>query len=233
MRTSLQVHHHASAEELDVALARFVATRLSEALIAWGEASLVVSGGRTPTGFFQQLAQQPLDWSGISITLADERWVDESDEQSNARLVRQHLLQGPAAAARFIPLYHPAATPQDSADAACTALDTLDDAFDVVVLGMGDDGHTASLFPGSPQLDAALHDTGKPCLAVEASKPPRDRLTLTAARLRHAHHIVLHVTGQTKWQVLGTALASGPMTEYPVRALIQHEHPSRHVFWTA
>ncbi|HEX5127793.1 MAG TPA: 6-phosphogluconolactonase [Rhodocyclaceae bacterium] len=229
MRQTL--HSFSNAAALDRALADFVALQLRDVISEHGRATLVVSGGRTPIGFFEQLREQSLAWNKVSITLADERWVDESGTDSNAHLVRTHLLQGAAASANFIPLFYPADTPNESAQHASNALDKLPSPFDVVVLGMGEDGHTASIFPDSPQLSAALNDNAA-CIAVEGSKPPPQRLTLTAPRLRQARHIVLHITGEKKWQVLGQALSEESVECFPIRAMLCTEHSSRHVFWT-
>uniref|UniRef100_UPI00055E8A1D 6-phosphogluconolactonase n=1 Tax=Pseudomonas asplenii TaxID=53407 RepID=UPI00055E8A1D len=132
-----------------------VAQQLRTAIAARGVATLVVSGGRSPVAFFQNLAKQDLDWSQVVISLADERWVPVEHADSNAGLLKRHLLQGAAARARFIGLYNAAANLDEAARQADQFLAELPD-IDVLVLGMGDDGHTASLFPGSPNLQAAL-----------------------------------------------------------------------------
>ena len=135
------------AEELAIK----VAGQLNDAVKAQGTATLVVSGGRSPVAFFQSLIKQPLDWSKVVVSLADERWVPVEHADSNAGLLKKHLLQGPAAKARFVGLYNVAANLEDAAEQADRALAELPP-IDVLILGMGDDGHTASLFPNSPNL---------------------------------------------------------------------------------
>lgn len=228
---AMQLNTFADASELDQALASFVAEQLAQALRQRPQASLIVSGGRTPTGFFQALRDQALPWNRVTISLADERWVDETHADSNARLVREHLLQGAAAAAQFISLYSPADSPQACAQAASQRLAQIEDAFDVVILGMGEDGHTASFFPDSPQLAAALAADATDCLAVTGSKPPPQRLTLSAARLLRARHVVLHITGQTKWRVLGQAMSGGSVDALPMRVALRASQPEKHLFW--
>ncbi|NWD53048.1 6-phosphogluconolactonase, partial [Pseudomonas gingeri] len=136
-----------------------VAQQLRTAIAARGVATLVVSGGRSPVAFFQSLAKQDLDWSKVVISLADERWVPVEHADSNAGLLKRYLLQGPVAKARFIGLYNAAANLDEAAQQADQFLAELPD-IDVLVLGMGDDGHTASLFPNSPNLQAALQVDG-------------------------------------------------------------------------
>src|SRR5690606_33156998 len=143
-------HSHSDAARSAAQLAETVASALREAIDSHGRASLVVSGGRSPLAFFQCLSRQDLDWSKVVVSLADERWVDPRSTQSNEYLVTHYLLQGRAASAAFIGLYQPAGSPDVAALAADAALEELPQPIDVLVLGMGEDGHTASLFAGSP-----------------------------------------------------------------------------------
>lgn len=230
---ALTLHAQPCTDTLDAELAAWTARLLQEALAARGKATLVVSGGRTPLGLFRRLREADLDWSRVMVTLADERWVPEDHADSNARLVREHLLIGLAAAARFVSLKTDAADPVAGARLASEALAAWPEPFDVVILGMGEDGHTASLFPDSPQIVAGLSDaTGQACLATEnATKAPRWRITLTAPRLLNSRNIALHATGAAKWALIGRALSGHDAVHIPVRfALNQYEVPC-HVFW--
>ena len=177
-----------SAAEQARGLAAEVAGRLRSALAEQGQALLVVSGGRSPVAFLEALSEEPLDWSRITLSLADERWVPESHADSNAGLVRRHLLRGEAAKARFIGLYQPAASLEEAAELADHHLHELPLPIDVLVLGMGDDGHTASLFPNSPGLDLAMDPQGtRRCLPMWAPSVPHQRLTLPRAVLAAAN----------------------------------------------
>jgi len=153
-----------------------------------------VSGGRTPALMFAHLARHALDWPRIHITIADERWVGSDDPASNEGLVRATLLRGAAAQARFQGLKNAAVTPAAGAVQAWEALGALPRPFDVVVLGMGEDGHTASLFPGDPQLAAALDASAPPgCLEMHSPAAPQLRLSLNLAALLDARRIFIQI----------------------------------------
>jgi 6-phosphogluconolactonase len=138
----------------------------------------------------------------VSVTLTDERWVSPEDPASNEGLVRRALLAGAASAARFVPLKNVAPTAADGAAAAWQAVCAMPRPFDVVVLGMGDDAHTASLFPESPGLVAALDPEAAPgCVAMTAPVMPTERLSLNLAALAQARHLIVHFTGEAKWRV--------------------------------
>lgn len=201
----------ADGAELARGLAERVATELEVALRTRGRALLAVSGGSTPKRFFAELSKAPIDWSAIEVTLADERWVPASDTRSNARLVREQLLVNAAAVARFLPLQLDAHTPESGAE-------LLEREFagrlpiDVLVLGMGGDGHTASLFPEGDQLRAALDPLcGRMLLPMNAPGAPEPRITFTLPALVAARHLHLHIEGADKQAVLREALARGEL----------------------
>ena len=200
-------------EALAETLARDVADELSRAIEAKGRATLAVSGGTTPRLFFEKLSMIDIPWSRVAVTLVDERQVPETSERSNARLVRQHLLQNRAAAARFVPLV-------DNPDAEKMP------AFDVAVLGMGNDGHTASFFPGGDTLAEAIDaETSKRLIAITAPGSGEPRLTFTLPVLEQAGRLALHIEGTEKQQVLKQALAAGPEEDMPVRAVLRGAAP--------
>jgi 6-phosphogluconolactonase len=224
----VQACAHNDAEQLAQSMAMRVADALREAVASRGQATLVVSGGRSPVPFFEALAQQELPWAQVLVSLADERWVPVNHAGSNEGLVRRHLLQGPAAEARFIGLYQVAGNLERAADLADTAVAELAP-IDVLVLGMGDDGHTASLFPHSPNLHQALQpDCARRVLPMLAPSEPAQRLTLTLPLLASARLPLLAIQGQAKLNTLSTALQPGKIAELPIRAFL---HSPLEIHW--
>ncbi len=221
-----------SRADLDGQLSREIAGRLRLALERRALASLVVSGGRTPVGLFEALSQEPLDWSRVIVTLADERWVDNDASESNERLVRTHLLQNRAQDARLVALKTPALN-ADAGEVECRQrLLGLPETLDVVVLGMGEDGHTASLFPSAEGLGRALDlSSGVDCLALSPSTAPKPRMTLTLPRLLRSEQVYLHLCGESKLPVLAQALKPGPVELMPVRALLRQSQVPLAIYW--
>ena len=206
-------------KRLATQLAEAVAAALRADLASHERALLVVSGGATPVPFFQALASCDLPWERVQVTLADERWVAADAADSNARLVREHLLQGPAAAATFLPLTTADPTPEQGAAAVAERLEPLAWPASAVILGMGGDGHTASLFPDSRELALAL-TTEAAAVAVRTPSQPQPRITLSADRLHQARRHFLHITGGDKRAVLAQALAGDDVRELPIRAFL-------------
>lgn len=223
----------AGFEALAAALASEVANALAAGIAARGRASLAVPGGRTPGPFFQVLRQAPLDWRVVDVTLTDERWVPEEDPGSNAALVRASLLSGPAAAARFHPLYVASVPEADAPAYVWQALSPLPRPFDAVVLGMGEDGHFASLFPGDPGLPGALDPRATAgCVMMQAPVAPRRRISLNLAALLQTRRLFLLVSGAAKRALLLEAGRADPGGRWPVSALLAQRQPVAEVYWT-
>ncbi len=229
----IERHDFPAPPELARALADRVAKDLGDGIGRRGQAALAVSGGSTPALFFSALARNAsLEWDRVVVTLVDERWVDETSERSNARLVRQKLLQGPAAEAAFVPLYSGGEVP-DGAQMEKTSARFLNEVprpFDAVVLGMGTDGHTASFFPGADNLQDALSRQG-PLVPITAPGAGEPRITLTLPALLETRALYLHIQGAEKAQVLETALAGNDVAQMPVRAVLRQEKIPLHVYW--
>ena len=174
-----------------------------------------------------------LDWSRVWVTLADERWVETTSEDSNERFVREKLLVGAATAAHFVGLKNPAPTPEAGADWASRALTRVPHPFDVVLLGMGPDGHTASLFPGSLALARGLDPAAPPtCIAVNALVAPHARVSMNLAALLDSRRIVVHIEGDEKWAVYQRARTPGTPAELPIRAILQQKEVPVDVYWS-
>lgn len=226
-------HRYPDTDALARELAARVAALLAAAIAARGLAGLVVSGGRSPVKVFQVLRAQPLAWDRVCIALADERWVDPEDAASNERLVREQLLQDQAAAARFLGLKNAAPTPDLGAVSAWETFARVPRPFDATLLGMGEDGHTASLFPGSPNLRQALNpEAAAGCAGMWAPLPPHARLSLNLTALLDSRRIFLLLGGDAKWQTLLSACDAGPAEQLPVRALLHQAHTPVDVYWS-
>lgn len=224
------LHRGADASSLAGEVSALVASALSQALEQRPTALLVLSGGRTPVPVFQRLSTADLPWQRVVVTLADERWVPPDHPDSNARLVSAHLLQGPAAQARFEPLYNGAPTPQAGVAEVEVRLAGLPWPADVAVMGMGGDGHTASWFPGCP----VPTEGASLCMATPAPKPPnvvQPRLSLTPAALLGARTMILHLTGADKEALLARALMpGGDPVAVPVRRVLHDSATPCHIF---
>lgn len=233
MHRFVKEHRFPNALALEHALVGEIRVDLQEAIDARGAASLVVSGGRTPVNLFRLLGVEPIDWSRVWVTLADERWVDTADSSSNERLLRETLLTGAAAKAHFVGLKNPSAAVEQGLEWSWRALTRIVRPLDVVLLGMGDDGHTASLFPASPGLAAALDTSAAPaCVAMRAPAAPQERLSLNLSALLDARRLVLHIVGAEKWQVYLKAREPGPVTEFPIRGILHQQQVPVDVFWS-
>jgi 6-phosphogluconolactonase len=207
-------------EMLMLGLANTIAGQLADFLRRDGKATLSVPGGTTPGPIYDTLSGVDLDWANVAVVLNDERWVPESSDRSNTRLLRQRLIRGRAALARLVPLYLPAERPED-------VLEALEDGLrpvlpiSVLLLGMGTDMHTASLFPGADRLDEALSATAPLLLPMRAEAAGEPRITLTAPVLRGAFHTHILITGAEKRAALERAQTLPPH-EAPVRAVLDN-----------
>lgn len=222
-------HHLTDASALAQRLAQDMGERLREAIGQRGQAVLAVSGGKSPIALFQALREQPLDWARLRVTLVDERCVPRDHPDSNAALVRQHLLQGPAQDAHFLPLVDepgPAlpdlATLVERAQARWQGLPHAD----VTVLGMGEDGHTASLFPEASALTQGLaRDNTARLLAVQPLNAPHPRISMTLAEILASGHIAIALGGPAKQRVYAQACERAN-DALPISHVLHAHHPS-------
>lgn len=224
----------ANSADWAAACAERLTGALAEAVAANGCATFAGSGGSTPSPIYRLMAGADLDWSRIAVTLIDERYVPESDDESNARLLKQTLLTGRAAAARFVPLYYAAVTVDRAAAMATVAL-RPEGRLDAVLLGMGEDGHICSMFPQSPTLKTLLSPGLNPAvLGVPAGRegmaPSLERLSINLPYLMQAGRVVLALTGARKRKVFEEQAAGDPAVT-PIAALIARGVPLE-VFWT-
>jgi 6-phosphogluconolactonase len=223
-------HAFTGRQELAAALAGQVADRLAQAITQRGTALLAVSGGTTPARFFAELSRIAIAWDKVTVTLVDERFVPASSPRSNAGLVASNLLQNAAKTARFLPLYHKAVSIEAAAASDDAALQSLPWPLDVVILGMGGDGHTASFFPDADDLAVLLDPSSRRIvLPVHAASAGEPRLTLSLARIIDAGFIALHIEGEDKRAAFKAAMQPGK--QKPIRAVFDAAQRPVEVFW--
>jgi len=218
----------------DACAARLTDT-LAAALAETGKAVFAGSGGSTPAPIYARMARTDLDWSKVAVTLIDERYVPETSPESNAALIKQTLLTGPAAAARFVPLFHAEVTVDRAAALATQALAHDGPRLDAALLGMGEDGHICSMFPNSPTLKTLLTPTLRPAVygvpqGRDGAAPSLERLSINLPWLMTARRVVLAITGPAKRAVFEREAAGDPAVQ-PIAALIAADVPLD-VLWT-
>jgi 6-phosphogluconolactonase len=230
-----EIETFAKVDDWAAACASRLAGDLKSALTGGGSALFAGPGGSTPAPVYERLARIDLDWSRVSVTLIDERYVPESSPDSNARLIRDVLLQGPAAKARFIPLYSPAVTVDRAAAQSAAALSSAGGRLDTVLLGMGEDGHICSMFPGSPTLKTLLTPGLKPTVlgvppGRDGAAPTIERLSMNLPWLIQAGRVILALKGGAKRAVYEREARGDPRTQ-PIAALLANAVPLE-VLWT-
>lgn len=221
------LHEYSSFDESVVALADLIAEKLNAGIAKNGFATLALSGGSTPKALFEYLAQMQLDWTNVRITLVDDRCVPPDHEASNARLVRESLLTNYASAAEFHTLHRPPLEGEPLVNDATDVLRTLFSNYDLVLLGMGEDGHTASIFPGSAICEKALDPNDSSVVMLsEKEEAGYFRITQTLSQLLQSDQIALQVKGPEKLQLLQQILEQGESSPYPIaRFLFQQQVP--------
>lgn len=226
------LHSFKSQESLIEVLSQKIIEQLKEAIDQNGKASLIVSGGSTPKPLFRKLSTTSLEWDKVNVGLCDERWIPVADENSNEHLVKTYLLQGEASKATFIGMFMEELDVQ-TAEKSCT--DKMKETlfpFDVLILGMGNDAHTASLFPDNAKLEKALDlDNEDLCIAIEPTTAPYMRMSLTRSAILSAKHIYLHFEGEEKLTVYGEVITGDDMYKMPIRSVLNQDTKDVEVYY--
>lgn len=228
-----QLHQYDTDTAMNSALANAIREDLQQAINLRGKASLALSGGPITIELFQILSQTQLPWSQVYITLVDERWVDRHHEDSNERLIHTHLLQNQAKSAHFISMTTEAENPYDGVDEIGQRLkQQLPLPIDVLVLGMGNDGHTASLFPHAANLAKGLDMHSKQLVIdMKPLTAPHDRISLTLPVIVASQHLYLQLSGTKQNQVFQQALDGNDSNDMPIRAVLQ-QRPDLEIYQT-
>ena len=224
------------AELIDCVHGVFVES-LQQALELHSSATMLLSGGSTPAPLYRQLSSADLDWNRVHVALVDERWVEISNAASNERLLNQNLLLEKAAAAKFTGMKNNHPTPFEG-EAECNArYAALPSPYTICLLGMGPDGHTASLFPGAEGLGSAL-DSSQHCAGIRAVRSEvtgdyLERMTMTPWSILQSQRLVLLITGEDKWAVYQQARDNSPTADRPISLMIHQQQTPLEVYWAA
>ncbi len=220
-------------EQLDRSLADYVLIALREDIAKNGEASLLVSGGSTPQNLFKILSRSDIDWSKVNISLVDERFVPAQHADRNEKMVRELLLINKAAAANFFSLVLDENNAVNNLNLVREQMKELQRPFTVVILGMGEDGHTASLFPDAPQLDVGMDLKGEDDLIVTKPKVANhERITFTRPALLHTRHLALHCFGEKKKEILEEVNGMNDYHTYPIEGFIHQDRVDIKLYWS-
>lgn len=214
--------------EASTAAAERIVELLANRLENQNKASIIVSGGTTPGQCLGVLAKTPLDWQRVQVALSDERWVPADHEDSNERLVRETLLIDRAAEAQLLPVYAKGISPEERCEALQNPLPTLP--FSCSLIGMGADGHFASLFPDAEQLALGLDvECGRLYIPVTTAASPHPRISMTLAGISRSDEIALLFFGDEKLAVYKKALES--TNGFPVSRLLRQKRAPVRLFW--
>lgn len=227
--SNLHFHRFESDDLLAASLANTIAENLREVLSQKGTASLIVSGGSTPKKFFHALSQIDIEWENVKIGLCDERWVAPEHADSNEKLVRENLMVGHASKATFIGMFIEGAEADDAQNTCSKKIQESLFPFDVIVLGMGDDAHTASLFPHNPKLHEA-YETNELCISIEPVTAPHIRMSLTRSAILSSRHLYLHFHGDKKGELYHKALEGNDIFEMPIRSILHQPDKAIEVY---
>jgi 6-phosphogluconolactonase len=208
-----------TAQELNAVFAQEIADKLQAGIEQNGTASLLVSGGSTPRPMFAELSQKDIDWSKVNIALVDDRWVEINDDASNEKMVNEALLINKAKVANFVGMKTDEQDAFKAVESVTEKLNHIQQPFDVVILGMGEDGHTASIFPCCEQLDEAL-TTNATLMATQPTTAPHQRMTYTKSALLNARQLYLHLVGESKEAVLNDVASGDDVKQAPIRAFL-------------
>lgn len=218
--------------ELIEMLSKSIAIDLKKAIYKKGKATLIVSGGSTPIPLFKRLSEISLDWEKVSVGLCDERWIPSELEESNEHLVKTYLLQGHAKKATFVGMYMKDTDIKDAEISCGQRIKERLFPFDVLILGMGSDAHTASLFPDNVKLKEAMDLKNESmCIAIEPKTANYMRMSLTRQAILSAANIYLHFEGKEKLAVYTEAVSGFDIYKMPIRSVIMQDNKDVEVYY--
>lgn len=223
MKHNVKIHQFSNSDILADDLSKEICRVLVDAIKKYGGASLALSGGSTPLRLFDKLSFCDIPWNKVVVSLCDERWVDTQNIHSNEYLIKTNLLKNFAKEAKFIGMYDRQNSLEDASSLYEDVIKQKLLPFDIIVLGMGADGHTASLFPNNEKPKQAFGQNSTLCMSVTQKTPMYDRLTLTCKAILQAKYIFLHFEGEQKMRIFNLALESNDINRYPISCIINQE----------
>ncbi len=228
MSGNINFHEFETSSDLVESLSQNIAKNLQDAIDKKGDASLIVSGGSTPKLLFKKLQQIDIEWDKVVVSLCDERWVDESHKDSNEKFVKTYLLQERAKKAKFVGMYIDGLKAHEAQQECFKSIKSID----VLILGMGADAHTASLFPNNPRLQEGF-DMNNPnkCIAIVPQNAPHERMSLTLRSILSANNLYLHFEGVEKLSVYKEALSGEDIYTMPIRSILHQNKKSLEVYY--
>jgi 6-phosphogluconolactonase len=227
------IHFHKFKTIIDLVeeLSKEISKNLQEAIDKNGKATLIVSGGSTPKPLFEKLKKVKIEWEKVTIGLCDERWVSDNCEDSNEKFVKKYLLQDEASKAKFVGLFVDGKSAEEAENECSDLVEKNLKPFDVLILGMGKDAHTASLFPNNLKLDISFN-TQKSCIAIEPKTAPHLRMSLTLSSILSAKYLYLHFEGTSKLAVFEKAVAGNDMHAMPIRSILNQDKKDVEVYYS-
>ncbi len=228
MSGNINFHEFSNNSKLVEILSQNIAKNLQDAIDKNSKASLVVSGGSTPKPLFKALQKIDIDWSKVTISLCDERWVNPSHEDSNEKFVKTYLMQDKAKNAKFVGMYIDGLEVIEAQEKCSKNIKKID----VLILGMGGDAHTASLFPNNPRLKEGF-DLNNPnkCIAIKPQNAPHERMSLTLGAILSAKNLYLHFEGESKLSVYKEALSGKDIYNMPIRSILHQKIKDLEVYY--
>lgn len=230
-------HIFHSKKDLYQSVTQFCVKKLARRLQQDGQASFIVPGGTTPAPVFELLSKTELDWKNITIAPSDERWLEKDHDNSNEKLIRQTLLINQASSAHFISMKSDYDTAKKAQQQCSTRYQQMPKPYEIIMLGMGPDGHFASLFPQSKGVQQALDvEDEKSCIAIDATGCAvagkfTERMSMTLSAILNSRHIILLFTGKEKLAIFEKAKSNNDSNKLPICALIHQNTVPVDVFW--